>query len=259
MAKTTRNSYSSRLAAAKKHFGNDEEGVIDAEIVSDDFDPDAKHSRGLRSNWSNASSSTTKKASFGPRPADIKGVARLAETMRNRRAEQLAEKKEARKLPPKGRPAKAWLSEPGKLSWASKRGMVKQIAAKANPKSKDSSDVFTLSGKRYALTDTYKAPITEKIGDIGSMAKAKSHDWWDRNKKKIVIGAISATAGWLLYTSWKNTQLRNRLAASRHGGSGGPRGHHAGAAGWALPYASPYGFDDPYYFYEPYDYSSWWY
>lgn len=199
---------------------------------------------------------------------DISSRSDALELGKRRREQYVLDVMKSRQAPPKGLAPKKWLSEPEKLKWASKRGMVKKIANKANPASKDTSSMFTIGGKRYALTDLYRSPITEKVRDVGARTKAKSLDWWDDHKKQLVIGAVAATAAYLLYTKWKNTQLQKQLASRRHLAlaphkASGPSSY-AGAdyAGWQMQFTDPYGNYDtrsPAAWDGNYAYYPWWY
>jgi hypothetical protein len=192
-----------------------------------------KHSRGIEADEDDDAVSSSSNA---------------IELGKRRREQYVLDVMKSRQSVPSGTSPKKWLSEPDKLKWASKRGMVKKIANKANPASKDNSSAFTIGGKRYALTDLYRSPITEKARDAGARTKAKSLDWWDAHKKQVVIGAVAATAAYLLYTKWKNTQLQNQLAARRPLRPLLPAPHKASGeyamgeyAGWQMQFTDPYG------------------
>jgi len=161
--------------------------------------------------------------------ASEKDIKELVSKARVARAEEALGEIESRRSPPKGIAPKKWLSDPEKLKWALKRRMVKMIAKEANPESKDYENVFTLAGKPYALTDLYRGPITERIGDLKTITQVKTSLWWDQNKNKIFVGAAGIAAAYLIYNwSQKNT-LEKRLAMAR---ARGARAH-----GHALPAA----------------------
>jgi hypothetical protein len=149
--------------------------------------------------------------------AAVKGP--LNAFIRGGRSSALAASLEARKMPPPGS-AKNWLSDPANLAWATKRRMVSKIANKANPSSKDSADVFTINGKRYALTDLYRSPIRERLGDVRAKTKARGLDWWDANGKKVVVGTVALVGLYVVYTTLKNKQLESQL--QRGGPARGP-------------------------------------
>ncbi len=130
-------------------------------------------------------------------------------------AEQRLKEIESRRSPPKGIPPKKWLSDPDKLKWAVKRGMVKMIAKHANPESKDTENVFTIAGRRYALTDAYKSPITERIVDVKTIAEVKSSLWWDRNKTTVFVLGAGAVAAYVFYNWYQRSELEKRLARAR--------------------------------------------
>src|SRR5271156_741648 len=81
-------------------------------------------------------------------------------------------------------------SDASALRMALKRSQVREIAARANPKSKDTDTVFTAGGRRYARTDVYKATIGERVSGVGKRASASTGEWWDENKGTVLLAGI---------------------------------------------------------------------
>lgn len=106
-------------------------------------------------------------------------------------------------------------SDPLALAAAIRRHQVKRIAPVANPLSPDTEHVFTAGGARYAKTGVYVPTIGERAAGVRAATRAKGEEWWEKNKKTVVVAALSVTAGFLLYSAWKNAQLRKQLEASR--------------------------------------------
>ena len=112
---------------------------------------------------------------------------------------------------------------------ALKRHQIERISplGKANPKSKDSADVFTANDNtRYAYTDLLRPTISDRIGGakkrvfegVGGAKRRTSErglQWWEKNKKTVVFGSIALVAGLLVYSSWRNSQLERQLATTR--------------------------------------------
>jgi hypothetical protein len=153
-------------------------------------------------------------------------ISEFVKKERTRRLERALKAMETRRQIPKEVPFKKWLSEPGNLDRALKRGMVKMIASQANPKSKDTEDVATVGGRRYAKTDLYQAPIRERVKEATTRTKYETALWWDSNKRVVVVAAVSLVAGWMIYSVWKNAQLEKDLARQR------ARRHAAHKTGW---------------------------
>lgn len=129
---------------------------------------------------------------------------------------------------------------------ALKRHQIERISpsGKANPSSKDTADVFTGNDNtRYARTDLYRPIVRDRVNSLKTRASARSHQWWDKNKKTVVVGAVATVAGWMLYSAWKNAQLQKKLAGAHHRkvSSGS---HHAGVftPGYYSPFA-PQGYE----------------
>jgi len=159
-----------------------------------------------------------------------KDIKELVSKARVAQAEQRLKEIESRRSPPKGITPKKWLSDPDKLKWAVKRGMVKMIAKHANPESKDTENVFTIAGKRYALTDAYKAPITERIGDIKTRTEVGTTLWWDRNKTTVFVLGAGAVAAYVFYNWYQRSELEKRLGRARARAHGHTRLASAAAA-----------------------------
>jgi hypothetical protein len=168
-----------------------------------------------------------------------KDIKELVSKARTAQAEQRLKEIESRRAPPKGITPKKWLSDPDKLKWALKRGMVKMIAKQASPESKDYENVFTLNGKRYALTDLYKAPITERIGDVKTITEVKTSLWWHQHTTAVFMGVAGVAAAYFIYNWYQKNELEKRLGRARArarghrlapagGGSGGGGGHASG-------------------------------
>jgi hypothetical protein len=102
------------------------------------------------------------------------------------------------KHPPKPSEMK---KDPELLRQAVRRGQVKMIAKRAAPGSKDTADVFTAAGKRYAMTDTYKPTARERVSLVHERAARRGVGFWEKNKTTIVVSALVLTAGYLLYTT----------------------------------------------------------
>src|SRR5271170_4295905 len=155
---------------------------------------------------------------FRPKPRDEEKTVPISEFVkreRTRRLERALKEMQERRAVPKDVPLKKWLSDPENFRRAVKRGMVKKIAKHANPKSKDTDDVVTIGGARYAKTDLYSAPIREKASEVVLKTKYGSEMWWDRNKKIVFVAAVSLTVGFMAYTVWKNKSLQQDLAKRR--------------------------------------------
>lgn len=122
-------------------------------------------------------------------------------------------------------------SDPLALAAAVRRHQVKKIAPVANPLSPDTEHVFTAGGARYAKTGVYVPTIGERAAGVRAATRAKGEAWWDKNKKTVVVAALSVTAGFLLYSAWKNAELRRKLEASQAARRYGPApvpGHRTG-------------------------------
>jgi hypothetical protein len=163
---------------------------------------------------------------------------------------------------------------------ALKRRQIERISppGKANPNSKNTDDVFTSDDNtRYARTDLYRPIVRDRVNALKTRASVRSHARWGRNKKTVAIAAAATVAGWMIYSVWKNAQLRKKLA-HRKVSSGS---HHAGIfsqfgyspfapQGYELDWTPPcaYGCPDlPQSFYDwpsadlmgyPSEYASWW-
>lgn len=164
-------------------------------------------------------------------PEKLESISEFVKKERARRFERALKAMEERRVVPKEVPLKKWLSQPGNLDRALKRGMVKMIAKHPNPKSKDTEDVVTVGGRRYAKTDLYKTPLREKASEVVLKTKYGSEMWWDRNKKAVFVAAVSLVAGFMVYTAWKNAQLEKGLAkqrARRYGFAAHPSAQHTG-------------------------------
>lgn len=131
-------------------------------------------------------------------------------------------------------------SDPAALAHAMKRHQIKKIAEVANPLSPDTDHVFTANGSRFAKTGVYVPTVRERAAGVRHAARKHSEAWWDKNKKTIVVGSIAVMGAFLLYSSWKNTQLERRLA-SGHG-----HAHRSGFAG-GIPAGGPYAYPGLYY------------
>lgn len=155
-------------------------------------------------------------------------ISEVVKKERRRRLEHALKSMAEKRVVPKDVSFKKWLSEPGNLDRAQKRGMVRMIASRANPKSKDTEDVATVGGKRYAKTDLYEAPIRERVKEATTRTKYGAALWWDSNKRVVVVAAVSLVAGWMFYSVWKNAQLEKDLARQH------VHRHHllAHATGW---------------------------
>jgi hypothetical protein len=178
-------------------------------------------------------------------PEKLESISEFVKKERTRRLERAMKAMEEKRSVPKDVPLKKWLSDPDNHRRAVKRGMVKKIAKRANPKSKDTDDVATVGGSRYAKTDLYKTPIREKASEIVLKSKFGSAMWWDRNKKAVFVASVSLVAAFMIYSSWKNAQLEKGLSKQRmrrhmqtiahraglaggHGGTGGGAAHGGG-------------------------------
>ncbi len=163
------------------------------------------------------------KASTDPRfkrrsksePEKLEPISEFVRKERARRFEHALKEMEERRVVPKDVPLKKWLNEPANLKRALKRGMVTRIAKHANPKSKDTEDVVTVGGSRYAKTDLYRAPLRERASEVVLKTKFGSEVWWDRNKKVIFVAALSTVVGFMAYTVWKNRELQENLQKQR--------------------------------------------
>lgn len=161
----------------------------------------------------------------------LEPISEFVKKERARRHERALKAMEERRVVPKEVPLKKWLSNPDNFKRALKRGMIKQIAKHANPKSKDTEDVVTIGGSRYAKTDLYQAPLREKASEAVLKTKYGSEMWWDRNKKIVFVAAVSLVAGFMAYTVWKNKELEQNLVrqrARRHALAARPSAQHAG-------------------------------
>lgn len=185
-------------------------------------EPDSRRERD-RGKRRGKSDPSEMKASYDPKfkgkpkaePEKLESISEFVKKERTRRLERALKTMEERRVVPKDVPLKKWLSQPGNLDRALKRGMVRMIARHANPKSKDTDDVVTVGGRRYAKTDLYKAPLREKASEIVLKTKYGSEMWWDRNKKAIFVASVSLVAGFMIYSAWKNAQLEKGLAKQR--------------------------------------------
>lgn len=148
-------------------------------------------------------------------PEKFEPISEFVRKERARRFERALKEIEEKRAVPKDVPLKKWLNEPGNLRRAVKRGMVKKIAKHANPKSRDTEDVVTVGGSRYAKTDLYQAPIRERASEIVLKTKFGSEMWWDKNKKVVFVAAVSLVAGFMAYTVWKNKELQQNVARQR--------------------------------------------
>ena len=116
-------------------------------------------------------------------------------------------------------------SDPLALAAAIRRHQVKKIVSVANPLSIDTDHVFTANGARYAKTGVYVPTIRERAAGVRAATRARGAQWWDKNKKSVVVAALSVTAGFLLYSAWKNAELRRKLEASQHRYAPPPTAH----------------------------------
>lgn len=236
-----------------------------------------------------------KKASFDPKfkrklrveePEKLEPISEFVKKERTRRLERALKSMEERRAVPRDVPLKKWLSDPANLQRALKRGMVRMIASRANPKSRDTEDVVTVNGRRYAKTDLYDVPLRERVSEAVTRTKFGSEMWWDRNKKTVFVAAVSLVAGFMAYTVWKNRELQQNLQRQRkrhfapaahpkqhtgllsmpaHRGPSGWRGRgipsmgwggRDGWDGWNPWYANDAYLSDPYESFDPYAY--WW-
>ena len=153
------------------------------------------------------------------RAADEGGVAQaraLAEHARSLRSRAVAVRAEQRERGIAEGPSVGVLKEsPVALAAAIRRHQVRKIASVANPLSPDTEHVFTVGGARYAKTGVYVPTMGERAREARLAAYGAGEAWWEKNKKTIVLGALGATAVFLLYSTWKNAELRRRLDAQR--------------------------------------------
>lgn len=147
---------------------------------------------------------------------------------------------------------------------ALRRHQIQRISpvGKANPNSKNTDNVFTASDNtRYARTDLYRPTIPDRFHGLKRRASTRSHQWWDKNKKTIVVATVASVAGFLIYSAWKNAQLEKQLARARSRRSGST--HHAGYGYWPFiqnPYElqSFYNWPSEEFMGYPPQYASWW-
>ncbi len=92
-------------------------------------------------------------------------------------------------------------SDPSALRMALKRSQVREIAARANPKSKDTETVFTAGSRRYARTDVYTPTISERASGVSKRATAKTGEWWDKNKGTVLLAGIGILGAYVVYTA----------------------------------------------------------
>lgn len=151
--------------------------------------------------------------------ADEGGAAQvraLAEHARSLRSRASAVRAEQRERGVAEGPSVAVLKEsPAALVAAIRRHQVKKIASIANPLSPDTEHVFTAGGARYAKTGVYVPTIGERAAEARRAAYGAGEVWWDKNKKTVVMSALGVAAVFLLYSTWKNAELRRRLEAQR--------------------------------------------
>jgi len=175
-----------------------------------------------------------------PEPEPLEPISEFMRKEKERRHERALKAIEERRVVPKGVTFKQWLSEPGNLERALKRKMVKLIAKHPNPKSKDTEDVATVGGRRYAKTDLYRPSIRERVGGAVMTTRHGTEMWWDRNKKIVFVSAVAFAAGWMIYTTWRTKQLEGRFARQRARRHALPaRPEHA--TGWDYPFTDPHG------------------
>jgi hypothetical protein len=140
----------------------------------------------------------------------------LAEHARSLRSRASAVRAEQRERGVAEGPSVEVLKEsPAALAAAIRRHQVKKIASVANPLSPDTEHVFTIGGARYAKTGVYVPTVGERAAEVRRAAYGAGEAWWERNKKMIVMGALGGAAIFLLYSTWKNAELRRRLDAQR--------------------------------------------
>ncbi len=148
-------------------------------------------------------------------PEKLEPISEFVKKERARRFERALKAMEERRAVPKDVPLKKWLSDPENLRRALRRGMVKMIAKHANPKSKDTEDVVTVAGRRYAKTDLYKTPLHERASEIALKTQHGSGMWWDKYKRPIFMGAVVIVGGYLFYNWYEKDQLEKRLVHAR--------------------------------------------
>lgn len=180
----------------------------------------------------------------GQAPPLFQGMGELAQRARERKDVAANIRQSDRLRSVADGPSVSVLKEsPEALAAAIRRAQVKRIARNANPLSPDTEHVFTAGGARYAKTGLYSPTAAERAAEARRAIRTASEAWWDKHRKAVVIGALSVTAGFLLYSVWKNAELRRRLDAAHgpisHGSSpyrtgydGTQYGYEVAPTGW---------------------------
>lgn len=175
---------------------------------------------------------------------DIEGVADVVKRARARRDIARVKSEQALRSGPSTSVLK---KDSAALRAALKRRQIARIsgAGKANPKSRDTDDVFTVDGTRYARTDLYRPTIKDRFGFAKRRVASSSLDWWDSHSKQVVVAAIATVVGFMVYGAWKNAQLERQLGARGRGIPKVPASHpltqSKARVGWGLPPPSSYG------------------
>jgi len=181
---------------------------------------------------------------------DVEGVRDVAKRARARRDAARVKAEQALRSGPSTLTLK---KDSAALRAALKRRQIARIsgAGKANPKSRDTEDVFTADGTRYARTDLYRPTIKDRIGLARRRVASSSLDWWDKHSKQVVVAAIATVAGFMAYGAWKNAQLEKQLGMRSRGPvrqtfrsqvkTQIPSGASQGRVGWDLPPPISYG------------------